>query len=302
MGGRSINNSNKLPNLLTLYFAGHDHSSHENGTASQLSYLQDVVDPLIDKLMNGGTFYRYVSTGKTPLITDYEDFSGIKGMGLFDKTIFIILSDHGQTDIEDDAKVTDFWEIEPGSMIVCENGATTHIYVKAESSPILIDGSKWPFAALYDPDIKPLAEFYWKMKEKKKSNWNIEHILVRDAKTYYDWNGDYKEYVGTDEPQALSGYLNEVANRLDSKRSGDLILISKPGTSFSRKDGADHGNINNEDTNIPLIFAGSLVKDKPGLETKSVKIIDIAPTIAKLLGVEMNNCDGQPIPDILKQD
>lgn len=39
---------------------------------------------------------------------------------------------------------------------------------------------------------------------------------------------------------------------------------------------------------------------KKGIKLQNIKMIDEAPTFAKLLGVELNNTDGKALTEILK--
>jgi arylsulfatase A-like enzyme len=54
---------------------------------------------------------------------------------------------------------------------------------------------------------------------------------------------------------------------------------------------ATHGNINSGDLEIPIIFAGKGIKK--GIDDNPASIVDVAPTVASLLGFEMNRIDGK---------
>ncbi|HMN33145.1 MAG TPA: alkaline phosphatase family protein [Chitinophagaceae bacterium] len=92
----------------------------------------------------------------------------------------------------------------------------------------------------------------------------------------------------------------KIINGFVEKRSGDLILILKPGwiDAYS-KTGTTHGAWNPYDTHIPLVWYGWGIK--PGATIKEVYMTDIAATLATLLHIQMPNaCIGTTIQEVLK--
>lgn len=90
-----------------------------------------------------------------------------------------------------------------------------------------------------------------------------------------------------------------IQNGFDQKRSGDIIYILEPAviptTSLT---GTTHGSGLTYDTHAPLIFYGNGIK-KGGTTLRS-EIIDIAPTIAVLLGISFpNGTSGSPLDVML---
>ena len=93
---------------------------------------------------------------------------------------------------------------------------------------------------------------------------------------------------------------------------GELILYPKPGYAFnavatgddivgpSTNYGGTHG-YNSADPELDGIFLASGAGIKPGVKLARVRNLDVAPTIAHLLGVELPNVDGRPIASILTQ-
>jgi len=65
-------------------------------------------------------------------------------------------------------------------------------------------------------------------------------------------------------------------------RSGDVYFIAKP-YFVSRKTGTNHGLPYNYDTHVPLLWFGAGVR--PGVRVERVGVDDIAPTLARLLGL-----------------
>lgn len=77
-------------------------------------------------------------------------------------------------------------------------------------------------------------------------------------------------------------------------RSPDLFLWMRPYWVSSAKDAASHGSWHLYDRSVPLLLAGPGVKQ--GSSAVPAKAIDVAPTLARLLGVEPPaDCQGQAL-------
>jgi arylsulfatase A-like enzyme len=93
---------------------------------------------------------------------------------------------------------------------------------------------------------------------------------------------------------------------------GALFVSAKPGYAFSaaatgEKTVVDapegslgtHGYLSS-DPEIQALFIASGRGVTPGVKLQSVDNLDVAPTAAKLLGVELKNVDGKPLTQILR--
>ncbi|MCF6213623.1 MAG: alkaline phosphatase family protein [Flavobacteriaceae bacterium] len=95
------------------------------------------------------------------------------------------------------------------------------------------------------------------------------------------------------------GILKFLQNGYNQKFSGDVLLIPMPATIAYGHTGTTHGTGYNYDTHVPLIFYGKGIKK--GYSNSYYPIIDIAPTMATLLGVEFPNAtSGKVITEVLK--
>ena len=75
-----------------------------------------------------------------------------------------------------------------------------------------------------------------------------------------------------------------IKNGYHPDRSGDIVFILEPQTIIYGEKGTSHGSGYNYDTHVPLIFYGKGInKGEISIRTE---IIDIAPTISALLGLE----------------
>ncbi|HWA26612.1 MAG TPA: alkaline phosphatase family protein [Lacunisphaera sp.] len=106
--------------------------------------------------------------------------------------------------------------------------------------------------------------------------------VVRDALLKLD----FVQAVYTRD-QLESGDVHDDAGRkmllsFNRDRSGDVIYQTKP-YFFSRATGSNHGTPYNYDTHVPLLWYGAGVK--PGVYAEPVGVNDLAPTLARLLGL-----------------
>jgi arylsulfatase A-like enzyme len=74
-------------------------------------------------------------------------------------------------------------------------------------------------------------------------------------------------------------------------RSGDLIVVPKPGWIFAPR-GTTHGSSSADDQRVPILFMGRGIK--PGRYDEPATPADIAPTLAALCGMTLSHADGRP--------
>jgi len=97
----------------------------------------------------------------------------------------------------------------------------------------------------------------------------------------------------------LIEYEKLIQNGYHNERSGDIALILKENVIFYNGKGTTHGSGYNYDTHVPLIFYGNGIKK--GETLNHTEIPDIAPTISKLLGLEMKNSTGKVLDFIFEK-
>jgi predicted AlkP superfamily pyrophosphatase or phosphodiesterase len=73
-------------------------------------------------------------------------------------------------------------------------------------------------------------------------------------------------------------------------QSGDLVIAVKPGWMFTGA-GTTHGSANPDDQRVPIILFGPGIK--AGQYREAATPADIAPTLAALTGITMQNVDGR---------
>ena len=138
----------QLPAVTTIYFSGLDHAEHvspENPEKARLEYLQHL-DDLIAKFIAGSediSRHHFKSIDRNPISTDVLQWKGLRGQAVWDRTLFILVSDHGHTPTDwdkalgsEDLKVM-FKEIKESQFILEE--------------PTILRGESWwsKFRALF---------------------------------------------------------------------------------------------------------------------------------------------------------
>ena len=81
---------------------------------------------------------------------------------------------------------------------------------------------------------------------------------------------------------------------INEEKTPEIFPIVTPGYLYRGPFGTSHGSPYDYDTHVPLIFSRSQFKGRT--DNSAQATVDIAPTIAKYLGIEIPDyCDGQPI-------
>ncbi len=75
-------------------------------------------------------------------------------------------------------------------------------------------------------------------------------------------------------------------------RSGDLILVPKPGWMFSAS-GTTHGTASPDDQRVPVLFYGAGIKR--GIYLDPATPADVAPTLAAVVGVKLTGAEGHAL-------
>lgn len=107
--------------------------------------------------------------------------------------------------------------------------------------------------------------------------------IDRTYTAYQMWQNDYTHGI----PYILQNGYNQ-------KRSGDVLLVLNPGIMGYTGKGSSHGSPQVYDTHVPFLLYGKGIKR--GSTVERTEIVDIAPTIAALLGISFpNGTTGTPV-------
>jgi predicted AlkP superfamily pyrophosphatase or phosphodiesterase len=137
---------------------------------------------------------------------------------------------------------------------------------------------------------------------KLKIDQGIIQQIIADEIINYD--GIYKTVTARtlQTTNFTEGILSLIQNSYNQKLSGDVLYAHELSTIsnwYENKGGTTHGSGYNYNTHVPLLFYGKGIKN--GASNSYYHIIDIAPTISTLLGIEFPNGNtGKVIEEVLK--
>lgn len=127
-------------------------------------------------------------------------------------------------------------------------------------------------------------------------NININDFQKKLANYIMEQDNIYRVY--TREQILNSAYTKGmdalIKNGFNHKRSGDLIYVLDPAFISYSRTGSTHGSSYMYDTHVPILFYGKGVKS--GSSSRRSEIVDIAPTIAVMLGISFpSGATGEPL-------
>jgi arylsulfatase A-like enzyme len=274
--------------VLTIYLSGTDlyaHVADEGPDEARRSYLKEVVDPALAKLL-----------------------ARLRDRHAMDDRYVVVTADHGHTEVVRDdahalaAKGPDDpptvmkkagYRVRPFALavseeddfdsVLVEGGAVAYVYVADRSvCPAPKTPCDWARPPRFEEDVIPMAEaFYRNNKDGSsapKMKGTLDLVLTRHPKPVAEDALPFEVYVGSGKTVPLGAYLSEhphptyvdvVARFRDlavgprGERAGDILLLAHNG---DRKDPADrfyfaspyrswHGSPSRQDSEIPLIVA-----------------------------------------------
>lgn len=132
------------------------------------------------------------------------------------------------------------------------------------------------------------------------------HLRGLDA-VYYKINSGHgwtyePQYVDPDLAASFSTSASFLLNTVSSAASADVMMILSPGYAVARygDNGSDGPGIQWDSQHIPLVIAGHGVQ--PGIASDyPARLVDLAPTIAALMGAGPVASDGTVLADALQQ-
>lgn len=255
--------SGARPEVLTCYFMGLDHHSHEYGPDHQFDYLTRVVDQQVGRLSQE-----------------------LDAHGMLAGTLFVILSDHGQIGVipDDrhslrlsfpfdremgylfDALKLDVHDL-PGEdpncdAVVASNGGLAHVYLQNRQG-------HWADKPRFVDNVLPVARAFWEANATGRYAMDLHRalalILIRDVERE-GWDADYQVFA-PDHLARVADYLPhhpeiktvDAVNRLRhlaSPMSGDIVLISNytEGFYFGAPISGVHGGLHPDDSEAVLSF------------------------------------------------
>ncbi len=299
----------KMPDLLSLWFGGHDGHGHRHGVEGHEDYLRDFINPQLEKLE-----------------------AGLKAIVPNDELYWTIVADHGQTTMPKELINRCMWyedfypicqnagyqnvswgysdmDIEPMDVVVTfGNGNKVGLYVKDRAS------KNWKTQPDYEKDIVPVLNNALKAKDRIEpfSSWEfpgyLDFLLTR--KKFDEPYGVYVNkppYDGAGTIVPLAEYFKgktkyvkpiERISGADSPKNADILIVLDDENFFNinTRDGwhpGQHGSLMPSDSHVPMIFSGPGIKKG---EIPEAFTIDWAPTAAAMVGVTMPRANGKVLP------
>ena len=120
-----------------------------------------------------------------------------------------------------------------------------------------------------------------------KMNLNFNSVRETLIKKMQDYPG-IDEVYSSDQILNINNdhFITLIRNGFNKNLSGDIVYTMMPNWTYYRK-GSTHGTRFNHDTHVPLLIYGKGVKK--GSINRRTDVIDIAPTIASIIGINSPN-------------
>lgn len=195
-----------------------------------------------------------------------EVIEAVRDAGDLDRTTFLIVSDHGQSSVH---------------RTVDPNAVLTEAGIPVSEAAALAEGG---------------STFIYETHHSAELSARIRSAFAANAAT---------DSCPTDEEMATQGW----PSRNENPTAPDVVVYAKEGWSFGRSGGAKgeavepqrgaHGYPNTRPL-MQSIFIASGAAIRPAGEQPAFPNIDVAATIAQILGLPQAGMDGKPLTAILK--
>jgi predicted AlkP superfamily pyrophosphatase or phosphodiesterase len=207
----------------------------------------------------------------------------IRRYGDFEHTNFVILGDHGQQDITMDLNVNIL--LRDAGFIRCdEQGKLVDYDAYCHS----VSMSAW--IQLKDPNDKVMREKVYDFLKSLKDDpkYNIGYLYTKEeADELFGLTGPLDFVIEGKEPMAFS-------STLEGRDAFEKYL--KPG---QHRSVASHGHLPWRDETTTFIAVGPNVAENVVIERSSM--LNEAPTMAAMLGLQMENIDGHVLEELIRQ-
>lgn len=242
-----------LPKVLMVNFPGADVYGHEYGGPA-----------------NPGVF-RQIAAGIDRNIGRIVD--AYKAAGIFDQTVFIVVSDHGMV---------------PNDRAVA--GSVTKATVRASG------GSYQFHTGGTAADI--YLHNYWHARAVSAGMLKVPNVAASYYKANQHGQYEYLPAPGQRLNPALDAAYRHLLDTFTGATAPDVVVPFRENTVGTNSTSAhgDHGGMNWGAQHIPLIFSGPGVR-RGALSNFPARLIDIAPTALRLLGLPGPGMDGVVLAD-----
>ena len=207
----------------------------------------------------------------------------IRRYGDFENTNFIVMGDHGQTDV---AQVINFNRVfqDAGLQRLDENGKLEAFDAYCHST----GGSGW--IELRDPNDEALRERVYRLllDIRESGKYNIGYVFTKEeAREQFHLTGPFDFIIEGKEPMSF-GY----------DPAAPLFTQTIPGGDYKTSPGT-HGGLPWRDHRTTFFACGPAFEK--GAVIDQARIVDEAPTMASIFGFEMEDIDGKCLDTLLKK-
>lgn len=225
-----------------------------------------------------GVFNGHVTAGLDATDVWLGDvIAAMEEAGVWEQTNFVILSDHGQMDYSRKVKMNVL--LREGGFLTLAPNDTLYDWAaisrsNGKSTTIFLDDNG---------DQKMLDRVYRYLKQlQEEGKWGIAAVhTMEELKTRYGQYGPYSFMVEADEE---SYFVNDL--------TGPVIVQMPDG-----KVGGCHGY--EPEKGPQPVFLGHGPAFREGAVLPYAEMVDIAPTLAAVLGQELPEADGRPLRELL---
>ena len=219
------------------------------------------------------TGYEYLDKGFARIL------KALKEQGLENRTIINVTSDHGHLDIRRVYSINRFLR-DHGFITVDENGGladwTAYFHTCSLSGHLYIKN--------HDPEV---AGKVISLLKEHAGELNIEKFYTREeVKEKYHLDGDFD-------------YVLESFGNASFSSDFNAELVQDTNNASYRSSIATHGHEPYKGVQPTYFLYTPYSRRK--VDLPQGRIIDQAPTLARLLGFEMTTCDGSPIKELLEE-
>ncbi|MFA6448137.1 MAG: alkaline phosphatase family protein [bacterium] len=301
----------KMPDLLAIYFGCNDGHSHRHGVAAQNEYIRDFIDPELRRLEAAlkrfnpeDTFYWTISAdhGQTTMLESERD------RNMWFTSFYPMLQAAGIQKIDRGLSTKKLDDLE--AIISLGNGATVGFYMKNKRA------GDWKAEPDFEADLVPVLNNCLKASALAapfadfKFPGYLDFLLTRRS-----FNEPYHIYTnkppfeGVGEMIPIEKYFEKNDGRyvkplerihsLDHPKGPDFIIMLEyfdKHFNINEENGfhpGQHGSLCPDDSFVPMIFSGPGIRHD---EIEEAFTTNWAPTAASILGVEMPEADGKPLP------
>lgn len=207
----------------------------------------------------------------------------IRRYGDFEHTNFIVMGDHGQTDVPRTLNFNRVFQ-EAGLQALNEDGKLASFDAYCHST----GGSGW--IELRDPQDAALRERVHKLllDAKESGKYNLGYVFTKEeAQAQFHLTGPFDFIIEGAEPMSFS--YDPAAPLFTQTAPGDYKTA--PGS---------HGGLPWLDHRTTFFACGPAFKR--GAVVEKASLVDEAPTMARILGFDMEDIDGHCLDDLLKEE